>query len=209
MRPYLVRRVTNLVRHADGATFGSVEQRLQAHMATHCSDRRSVLCSRLKGWDLCNAQVRHSTIHEAGSGLFATRELAAGELITFYPGNTVLEHGPALFHDVAMSRDHEVLFECDGIVRVIGNPEAIDDAAYLGHMSNDCSSCHHPSSIREYALSAATHANTDHVSVEGCHIATVASRRISSGEELFVSYGPNFLAHSARLLAGGSRLGRG
>ena len=59
-------------------------------------------------------------------------------------------------------------------------------------MSNDCARCDRLEHLRDYALAAAAHANTDHVPVEGCHVATVASRFIQAGEELFVSYGPAF-----------------
>ena len=68
----------------------------------------------------------------------------------------------------------------------------IDDAAYLGHMINDCGSLHSAVGMAEYALATVAHVNVAHVQVEGCHYATVTTRCVERGEELFASYGARY-----------------
>ena len=172
----------------DDLKLEAMRKLLQTRLTRH--SRRAVLSSRMDGLRLCRAHVGGSTIEGGGNGLFASREIAAGELITFYPGD-VIESG-----ERAELSEYEVRFEFDGVesVRVIGDASLTGDAAYLGHMSNDCGRCLTPTAMamRDYALTAAAHANTDHHAIEDSHIATVASRQIAMGEELFVSYGPGY-----------------
>eukprot|EP00961_Rhodomonas_salina_P238752 3226725-Rhodomonas_salina.1 len=86
---------------------------------------------------------------------------------------------------------------------VLGDPLRCADAAYLGHMANDCA---RPAfSDREVASNgvllqdqdekdgyyAASNAcvNAEHISLGACHVLTRALRAIAAGEEVFVSYG--------------------
>ena len=173
-------------RAPDDLTLDAMRKLLQTRLTRH--SKRAVLSSRIDGLRLCRAHVGGSTIEGAGNGLFASRDIAAGELITFYPGD-VIESG-----EPAGRSEYEVHFQLGGVesVLVIGDASLAGDAAYLGHMSNDCGRCLTPAAMREYALTAAAHANSDHLALEGSHIATVASRQIAMGEELFVSYGPGY-----------------
>ena len=50
---------------------------------------RTLLATRLERLALDRCQVSESTIAAAGNGVFASRDISAGELITLYPGDGV------------------------------------------------------------------------------------------------------------------------
>lgn len=52
--------------------------------------RRNLHCKRINNLHISRSRVAPSTINGAGQGLFATRDIEAGELITCYPGDAVL-----------------------------------------------------------------------------------------------------------------------
>lgn len=202
---------------ADQTTLDCLEQRVKLElMRGSCSTldalQRSVLSLRFDDLKIFRSYVGSSTEEGGGRGLFASRKIAAGELVTCFPGDWVLDEDPVdggfsvtfgqhipdirrdLQHATSSdARDYELLLSLDGgVARVIGDPLAVDDAAYLGHLANDCAMLLEPEGIFEYALSASQRANTNHVSVLESHIAVVASREIEQDEELFVSYGPGY-----------------
>jgi len=51
---------------------------------------RKMLNTRLDKLQLSCCRVAESTVIGAGMGLFATRAISAGQLITLYPGDAVL-----------------------------------------------------------------------------------------------------------------------
>ena len=75
---------------------------------------------------------------------------------------------------------------------VAGDPELLDNQAYLGHVLNDCATCSTVDDVAEYVISAATRANCRHTSLADCHTGTVTTRRVEAGEELYVTYGPTY-----------------
>jgi hypothetical protein len=86
---------------------------------------------------------------------------------------------------------------------LIGDHTLTADPGYLGHMINDCASLECVDKLAEYALAAATRACAAHVAIEGCHMATIATRDIAAGEEVFVSYGPGYWLSRGASGAGG------
>jgi len=84
---------------------------------------------------------------------------------------------------------------CDrwGIVAV---PELFGDAdpSYLGHFAND-GATHSPrceSELAAYVIESTDKANAMHQPCEDCHMITVATRDLKAGEEIFVTYGPDY-----------------
>ena len=208
-------------RIEDGCTLDGAAQRLKELIDSSkdaCAMRDQLIGTRL-AWNLNRVCVRTSLINGAGNGLFAARQLDRGELITFYPGdlrvrwqrsNLSLAEGVGFVfgaHVPTARRDlirHALLEagpeELDVIpviggdtgTSVAGDPMVTDDPAYVAHVINDCATCSTLDGIAEYAAAAITRANAHTISIEGCHLAAVAAKRVEKGEEIYMSYGPPY-----------------
>ena len=177
-------------------------------LATRCSDLHL---------DRCHTGA--SKLPDAGIGLFASRDIRAGELITLYPGDALLywkdgrkqsssricsgvvfgAHIPEDQRDPLRvtsesSRQYEV--GASTTLSCVGDPRLDDCPAYLGHFANDGSVCDSVERIGEYLEETGAAANADHVTLEGCQLGTQATRDIASGEEILVTYGEGYwLSH--------------
>ena len=173
---------------------------------------RNMMASRIDALRLNRCRVDSSDLH--GNGLFATRAIAEGELITFYPGDAVIlwlggqrseagvpdatgvvfgAHVPDDERDAiaALERtDYEI--SATSTISLVGDPKRASDAGYLGHFANDAVTCASPYLREEYEAQSLARSNARHVTVEGCHYATLATRTIASGEEVLVSYGADY-----------------
>jgi hypothetical protein len=78
-------------------------QFLQASGLSEEAVCRIILTNRMQDVNLCRCRCGESTIPGAGRGLFATRDIAAGEVITLYPSDAVL-----LWEDAEHSIESEV-----------------------------------------------------------------------------------------------------
>jgi len=177
-----------------------------------------MLCSRIPG--LALRRVRLDTEGSvAGVGLFTARDVKAGELLTLYPGD-VLAHlpsdavvwGPHVNERLRCTDDDSfnALIDYgvsvdDDNYSVIGHPELNHDSSYLGHFTNDACRWLPPefdslpeadgdfSDEEAYEAASQSRANAMHTDLaEGLHMATVATRDIQKGEEVFVSYGADY-----------------
>jgi len=173
---------------------------------------RHMLASRIDALRLNRCRVDSSDLH--GNGLFVTRTIEEGELITFYPGDAVIlwsgghrteagvpdgtgvifgAHVPDDQRDVIValeSMDYEI--SATGLISLVGDPERASDPGYLGHFANDAVTCASPYLREEYEAQSLARSNARHVTVEGCHYATLATRTIAAGEEVLVSYGADY-----------------
>lgn len=220
---------------------------------------------------LDRTEVKQSTIESAGRGLFATKDIARGDIITCYPGDAILYDIPVsdnedIDHDDYEEEDKEVtdsicLFgghvptehiwdedtvfdgsdtkpaltayalSVDDDYSVMGHPDLDINPAYAGHYVNDAAG--HlaldkqsnleaaialgldiagfededddddeigvEENIAAYVLQSIESSNGMHRSVneEGTHIVTVATKDIAKGQEIFVTYGPDYwLGHA-------------
>lgn len=88
---------------------------------------------------------------------------------------------------------------------VLGLPELYDDPAYMGHFCNDGAALGLEKGgvdVAAYILASDARKNAAHTDIVGLHMATVAIRAIRKGEEVLVSYGPDYwLEHVARTAA--------
>lgn len=168
---------------------------------------RNLMSTRVKDLRLACCAVRPSPLH--GDGLFAARDVAEGELLSFFPADALLvwEGGDRKRNDCMMSfgahvpqeerdaarildervRDYELYIS--PVFSAVGDPARREDPAYLGHLANDGATCASPERVEEYRSEAAASANAVPVWVEGCHLALQASRPISAGEEVLYAYG--------------------
>jgi len=168
----------------------------------------NLLATRLESLSLNRCHVAKSTIAEAGNGVFASEEISAGELVTIYPGDGVLIEGAEAglwivqkpdgsqrHPDASVlerAKDYEMEVEALGSVSLLGDPQLVHDAAYIGHIINDGCVCSRDAFRSAYVAEAALVCNVHQVSVHGSHMAVVATRDIWEGEELFMSYGARY-----------------
>jgi len=187
-------------------------------------ERDKQLKRRVADLSIARTRVAASTVPEAGMGLFATRDIAEGELVTMYPGDALAMWseeegvlGSNSIHEafVAVDRPPELEWSIQwkaqdeefisqamcyavriGPYRaIIGDPAERSDAAYLGHMANDAAMCVRPgTATRVYAIASEAAANVglDTKAMRGCHHAVVATRPITCGSEIFLSYGKSY-----------------
>mmetsp|Transcript_40455 Transcript_40455/g.47339 ORF Transcript_40455/g.47339 Transcript_40455/m.47339 type:complete len:323 (+) Transcript_40455:56-1024(+) len=172
----------------------------------------NMLRTRLPDLHLNRCFIAPSTIAKAGRGLFASRNVQEEELITLYPGDALLkwEKGVGNFSgDVGVTfgihiqgsdrdanrvstdeaRSYEIKLWTNH--SLVADPLRIDDAAYSGHMINDGSFLLSKSNSSRTLYSRETfkrHNAAFHL-LEGCHLAVIATRAISKGDEILVSYG--------------------
>ena len=175
----------------------------------------SLLRTRLPKLRLNRCYVAQSTISNAGRGLFASRDILEGELITLYPGDALLiwnttvgdfggEVGVMFGSHVQgedrnanrVSTDEARSFELKIGPRhsIVGDPLLTSDPAYLGHMINDGAILtRRDNAARElYSKTTVARHNAAFFVMEGSHFVTVATKRISKDDEIFVSYGEGY-----------------
>ncbi len=155
-------------------------------------------------------EVRKSP--KRGLGLFATKSLRSGEIITLYPADGVSVYfdcdcgrRAAFVHTFpGMDAVMEAVYSMDVPAvagrkcNIVGNPNDIDDPAYLGHMANDVAQLKTTASPQEITI-------YERVAEKGANAVlcidredrptaalVVARRNIQSGEEIFVSYGAHY-----------------
>jgi len=167
---------------------------------------RNMMTTRTGSLRLDCCRVAASPLH--GDGLFASRGIAAGELITFFPGDALLfwesgdrrgdlmitfgAHIPDSERDashIASERIKQYELYANPRISAVGDPSRRDDPAYLGHFCNDGSTCISPDCLEAYRRDSAASANSEFVVLEGCHFALRAARAIESGEEILATYG--------------------
>jgi hypothetical protein len=201
--------------------------------------QETLLSSRLP-LKLNRTRVADSNLPDAGRGLFATQDIAKGELITCYPGDALLceykediTDEEELFQDdeseVILWGDHvdsndiveddEVFDGTDDtsaplvsyaatvndVYSVMGMPSLDNDPAYYGHFANDggghiaLEGVDEAMGVEEmlalYVEKSVEVANARHVPLggyDGLHLGTVAIKDIKKGDEILVTYGPEY-----------------
>jgi hypothetical protein len=92
------------------------------------------------------------------------------------------------------------LFPIDSLL-LPGIPGLDWNPTYAGHLCNDGARLIEggEASVASYVLSSNAKHNAMHTDIEGLHIATVATRPIKAGDEILVTYGPDYwLEHDLR-----------
>ena len=179
--------------------------------------RAAMFCTKFV-FGLRNTQVRPSPVH--GRGVFATRKLVAGQLITFYPADFYIKSetplnermkGPEnLYFKVVKSVEmhslphaeavpilySEYQITVDQYVDVVAYPHNHSDPCYMGHMINDGATCiDTEESKAAYRASSDKKMNCFIVILQNVHSGVFATRDIEKGEELFLRYGENYWIH--------------
>jgi hypothetical protein len=177
----------------------------------------SLLRTRLSKLRLNRCFVAPSTITGAGNGVFASRDISQGELITLYPGDAVLiqdstaedssaapmgvmfgshvKEGGRSTDRVTSQEARSYEMEINKYTSIVAEPLiGAEDSAYLSHFANDGASLYEfDSTSREiYSKATAARCNAAHMVMEGAHLTTVATIAINKGDEVFVSYGQGY-----------------
>lgn len=168
-------------------------------------------------------EVKKSSIPGAGLGLFATKNIKAGSIVSFYPAHTLgveqkdeyvfvsntdenrdyFEQHPPQLSSYLHATDQPI-FNRRSILAAIG-PEIKDEPLYLdvnpnlpvspawvSHYINDGATLRENSvaGVEDYYQNSKATKNCIHVPFGPSPIlATVATKKIKKGEELFTSYG--------------------
>jgi SET domain len=184
------------------------------------SVQRNLLCTRLSDLRLNRCHVAPSSIRPAGWGVFASREIQAGELITLFPGDALLVWNTNVgdvrggltvqFGRHISPEDRDTtrvtspaarIYELNIIApsssssqSIVADPRRVDNPAYLAHMINDgsCLQGRDKAARTEYAKNSARRHNAAFFDLKGCHYMAEATKHIRQGEEIFVSYGEGY-----------------
>jgi len=177
--------------------------------------------------------VAESTISGAGQGLFASRDIDEGELVTLYPGDALLawqttvgdfagevgvlfgnhvptEHRTPDRLTTDEARGYEL--KIGGRHSIVADPSVVDDTAYLGHMANDCAmlTSKDKASVDKYLETSALGLNIGYFVLEGSHFVGVATKNIAKGTEIFSSYGHGYwFSRTHQQEATGAQVGAG
>ena len=142
----------------------------------------------------------------AGRGLFALEDVSEGEILTCYPGDALVvfseqgaqvqwgDHVPDRLKNADNEINQEYMLRASsddwGIVAL---PELDKNPMYLGHFANDGAfSPTNSAELSSYVIEANDICNAMHQDLLNCHMVTVATRNIRRGEEIFVTYGPEY-----------------
>jgi hypothetical protein len=215
------------VNEADGLPHDQQQQRQRELLTSRLSSvHDSDVDSDARHIYINRTHVQTSTIAGIGKGLFARTDCPEGTLLTCYPGdalvdleNTDAPHGEGnvlwgshakksammtneggkTCHPLRQEYMLRAIHDDWGIVAV---PEIVvedDDPTYLGHYANDGAerppTCE--SELAAYVIESADRANAVHQPCQGCHMVTVATRDVKAGEEIFVTYGPDYWREQA------------
>lgn len=174
-----------------------------------------LLCTRLPNLLLNRCFVSNSTIPLAGNGVFASRDINEGELITLYPGDAVLidNHKDGvdavmgvMFGDHINTEDRNIArvttlsarnyeIGINDSTSIIGDPNiGCSYAAYVGHFINDSSALYSfdDESRKLYLTESLRRCNSMIFVMESSHVGAIATRKIRKGEEVFLSYGEGY-----------------
>lgn len=171
-------------------------------------------------------RVGPSPLH--GSGLFAVRDIARGEVITHYPahgfvlsntgrplsepgerlimGSSVQESPHAVEHkDLRQPTEferHTYNFRVTPMLDIIGYPDMVDSHLLLAHMANDAvttsDTVHNSASEIRYTHAALATNNAMVDEKNPGIVAMYATKPIRAGEEITISYGYGYWVSNNR-----------
>jgi hypothetical protein len=137
--------------------------------------------------------VKKSEIHD--KGLFATKDIMAGDILTIYPADYVEHRGTISKRTSKRSKLPpkqalgDYVLKYNSKISFVGNPQATDDNGdYLGHYANAGAAFY--KTVKEYKAKIDKYSNARFKKADfGPLIYLVAVKSISKGEEILVDYG--------------------
>jgi len=142
---------------------------------------RRMLTTRIPFLPMGRCKVDESPHHGPGEGkgVFATRDIGEGELITLYPADAVLMWEDET-HDVhkkvtcffskhvpdadrvlqrALTKWRGCEVPCHPTMSILGDPGRVDDPTYVGHIANDGAMCESEEGVEQYERLSGEKAN--------------------------------------------------
>jgi hypothetical protein len=192
----------------ESETLASLTKRLaqlrQADVENPETARLSLLYSRLSNIQLDRTQIDNSAV--AGRGLYARCDCQKGDLLTCYPGDALViipddEDWTVLWGDHVAEPGEDIdsllgyIVHVNDDIGILALPSLDQDPAYLGHFANDgvITIPTTENDLPAYVVESEQKANAMHNDIDGgSHMATIATRDIAKGEEIFVSYGTEY-----------------
>jgi hypothetical protein len=170
----------------------------------HSVEKLRILNTRFN-IELNKVEVRPTLIsnYVKENGVFAKRNIMEDELLTLYPGDIIECHDAFIYGshlknkfirsvklDPYCLNDYSIVFNSS--YNIIGNPNLIEDPAYIGHICNDgvINPCSKSKQI--YEEESAEKGNAKFVRIKNCHLALVSTRNINEDDEIFVKYGYSY-----------------
>ena len=168
-----------------------------------------MLTTTILPFKLNKVEIKDSRVH--GRGVFATKVIYEGDLVTFYPGDIceflpngdrANPHWSGVFPSERFAthfgrdaikdrRDNAYAYDVSKNYTIIGDPMFDSDPNYMGHFINDGAkpgTSDKSKPIYETISYLKTNCKFVHVQHD-LQVAIVATKDIKPGEELFVMYG--------------------
>ena len=187
----------------DAKYYGLPEDAVATAVAKHLSKKQGFEARIPWPPSLFPVEVRESPIH--GKGVFVTKDVECGQLLTLYPpdafafarpdrvGGECLQVSPDIDHDreeaEAARQTYGFSLGTPGGVRVciVGFPKLCSDPAYMAHLAND--PVGDARSEKEYYAQIGIRGNAYLAGLQcGLCIALFAGKRIRAGEEVLAPY---------------------
>lgn len=140
----------------------------------------------------------------SGKGVFASRNIKAGELITLYPANAIKKEIRKGFYrylqrlapgsepidkmgELEIKALHPYRTNITENIFIIGDPKRTNEPGFLGHMIND--PIYNNKITKEEYTQNIFKANAAPVIVKKCGVVIIASKDIKKTEEIGIAYG--------------------
>jgi len=166
----------------------------------------------LEKFEILKPKVDIHNSKVGGVGLFATEDIPIGSVITFYPGDSVLNFNTFVkgtcmisfasedneFRDRVIQDDPEIekyKMVVNKYYSIIANPKNISNNSYIAHLAKDAARPLKKLGIDQkelqsnYLFNSILKCNSKMFSILDCHIALIAVKDIKQNEEIFCSYG--------------------
>lgn len=133
--------------------------------------------------------IRKSGIPGAGDGLYAEQDIPKDELIAYYAGKKVTQKE---YNEIYAKKEHFYMFTMPECANEPNYPFIDGDRTHYASKANFAPDTINgmPANIQNSYFAKLCHAP---------YIALYAARDIKKGEEIFVSYGPNYNYHFMEL----------
>jgi SET domain-containing protein len=166
------------------------------------------------GLELDNVYIGKSNIH--GNGLFSKKEIKAGDIITFYPGDILVyypdknrdkkDHLVGYIYSEELKNNKELCeafnnnkkyyknyqLTINDTYSIIGIPEINNNPTYLGHFCNDGARGHSEKDKKIYETVSILKSNAYFKNICDCMMAITAIKDIKKDEEILVTYGHGY-----------------
>lgn len=155
----------------------------------------------LSNTDILSGKINKVYISKSeyhGNGVFASRDIKRGEIITLYP-STYIFIGDKMITNLTNieKKERQITFDIkqrytyafDNNFMICGHPLALEDPSFVGHMVNDGVSLRSEKHSSLYNSVAPRKNNSIYYDIMNVCCAIVATRDIQKDEEVLVTYG--------------------